>query len=380
MTESLKIFHIIAGLGNGGAESVLYRLCINDTNNHTVISLMDAGKYGPLLRTEGVEVYCLNMPKGRISLRGLKTLWKILRTGQPDVVQTWMYHADLVGGFFARLAGIGYICWGIHHSNLEPGKNKYLTIWLARLCAVLSPYVPQHIVCCAQQAAEVHQALGYSKGKLVVIPNGYDLNWFRPDIEARARLRNEWGFSNEIPLLGMIGRFDPQKDHKNLIDALCQLRKKEVPFRCVLVGNGLSRDNKQLVSWLEEAQLFDQILLLGIRNDIPSVMNALDIHVLPSIGEAFPNVLAEAMSCGTPCVTTDVGDAALIVGETGWIVPPKNSNMLAYALDDAIVAWHDHILWPKRQRACRVRIEQNYEIEKMVCSYNDVWKRVSKVL
>ena len=371
---NMKIIHVITGLLDGGAEAVLYRLCTSgSTHQKMVVSLMNEGKYGPLLAETGVTVFCLGMQRGRVTLSGLLRLWRLLRRERPDVVQAWMYHADLVGGIVARLAGVGRVFWGIHNSTLEPGKSKRSTIYMVRLCAFLSHWVPTKIVCCANKAAEVHADLGYAQQKLVVIANGYDLGQFCPDSEARNRLRSEWGVDPAMPLLGMVGRFDPFKDHKNLIAALGRLRQSGPAFQFVLVGNGLIETNRELAGWIDAQNLRDQIVLLGPRNDIPSVMNALDLHVLSSSAEAFPNVLAEAMACGTPCVTTDVGDAALIVGETGWVVPACNPQALAQAMTNALSMRSDALAWTKRQQAAREHIEENFSLEAMVRSYQVVW-------
>ena len=379
--EAGKILHIIAGLNDGGAEAVLYRLCNNDTRyTHYVISMMDVGKYGPLLKQAGIEVHYLNMPQGRVSMRGLLRLWSLLRELKPDVVQTWMYHADLIGGVVARLAGVKSVFWGIRHTTLEPGKSKRSTIYVARLCAFLSRWVPDKIVCCANKAVEVHVKLGYSAHKMTVIPNGYDLKKFFVDYDDRKLLRNEWGIDETIPLLGMVGRFDPQKDHKNLINALGTLRQSSFDFCFVLIGKNLLETNQELVAWIDAQDLRENIILLGQRSDIPQVMNALDVHVLSSsYGEAFPNVLAEAMACGTPCVTTDVGDAALIVGDTGWVVEPKNAEALATALLDSLILLHDEPAWMIRKQQARERIVNNFCLEKMINDYHTVWNGESRL-
>ncbi len=369
------VFHVITGLSDGGAEAVLYRLCSGDViGRHHVVSLMDRGKYGPLLEAAGVPVTCLGMPQGRITLDGLWRLWRLLRHERPQVVQTWMYHGDLIGGLVARLAGVRWVIWGIRHSTLEPGKSRRATIVIARLNALLSHCVPKKIVCCAERAREVHHALGYACDKLVVIPNGYDLGRFRPDSVARSQLRSEWGVDDETPLLGMVGRFDPQKDHETLLHALSRLKETGTRFRCVLVGRGMDEGNAQLAAWLERYGLRADVTLLGQRSDVPAVMSALDVHVLSSSAEAFPNVLAEAMACGTPCVTTDVGDARAIVGDTGWAVPPLDARQLAFSLGVALAAREDAVLWEMRCDAARNRVEQNFSLGKMIASYHDVWR------
>ena len=373
----MTITHIITGLNDGGAEGVLYRLCAHDTENrHVVISLMDEGKYGPRLIASGVDVHCLNMPRGKVTLSGITKLYRLLRQIRPNVVQTWMYHADLLGGVVARFAGIKAICWGIRHSNLEPGKSARSTIFIARLCAFLSRWVPREIVSCSAQAAGVHQQLGYVKKKFTVIANGYNLEEFSPNSQDSKRLRTEWGIIDEIPLLGMVARFDPQKDHQNLLQALRQLKETGQAFRCVLVGTGMENDNRELQHLITQAGVENHVMLLGRRSDIPAVMNALDVHLLSSLGEAFPNVLAEAMACGTPCVTTNVGDAALIVGDTGWVVPPSDPDALFQAISQAITEMQDAESWIKRKSACREQVVNHFSIEKMIESFHTVWHKV----
>ncbi len=373
----MKIFHIITSLDDGGAEAVLYRLINADkSNRHRVVSLMGAGKYGPLLDQIGVPVTCMNMPRGRVTFSGLYTLWSALRQEKPDVVQTWMYHADLLGGTLARCAGLRRIFWGVRNSTLEPAKSKRKTIAIAKVNAWVSRWIPTAIICCAERARQVHRSLGYDHRKLMVIHNGYDLNYFKPDSKARKRLRAEWHVDPAMPLFGMVGRFDPQKDHENLLCALASLKQDGILFLCALVGLGLDVSNMELVTLLQKYCLKEEVILLGQRSDVPDIMNAIDLHILSSsYGEAFPNVLAEAMACGTPCVTTDVGDAVLIVGDTGWVVPHKNPQALAEAIKDALMQSVDIGAWQVHKAAARDRIERYFSIHKMTAAYNQIWER-----
>jgi glycosyltransferase involved in cell wall biosynthesis len=374
-SNSMKILHIITGLDRGGAEAVLFRLVTAAPANteHTVVSLTEEGVYGPLLIKHGVTVHSLNLPRGRLKLGGLLQLWRLIKTIKPDAIQTWMYHADLVGGVMGRLAGVPAIYWSIHNSTLNRETSSWHTRFTARVCAWVSGWLPANITCCSERAAQVHEALGYRQGKIAVIPYGYDLTQFAPLPEARERLRREWGVPSEMPLLGMAARWDAQKDHANLFSALALLTKTGKDFRCVLAGSGMERTNPELVQLISRAGLEDRVLLLGPRSDVPEVMNALDLHVLSSsYGEAFPNVVAEAMACGTPCAVTDVGDSAMMVDSTGWVAPPRDAAALAERIEEAL----DMIQTPLREalsQACRQRIMERYGLEKMVATYRDLW-------
>lgn len=373
--SSATVMHVISNLYDGGAEGALYRLCLHSPGfKHVVVCMMDEGKYGPMLEAAGVHVHCLRMPQGKPTWRGVLHFWRLIRGLRPDVVQTWMYHADLMGGVMARLCGVRKVFWGIRHGNLTPGTVKASTIKVAKLCSRLSTWIPSRIVSCSQQAMEAHTAIGYDKSRMTVIPNGYELSRYAPVASARARLRTQWGVAENTLLLGMVARFNAQKDHANLIFALQQLKQKGTAFHCVLVGTGMDFGNPDLQVLLKKYGVADVVSLLGRRDDVPDVMNALDLHVLSSLGEAFPNVLAEAMACGTPCVTTDVGDAAYIVGETGWVVPPQDSDELAVALLQARHVWEiSPDVWSSRREASRKRIVENFSIERMAQAYAAVW-------
>lgn len=369
----MKVIHVITGLNDGGAEHVLFRLVTSmSCIEHVVISLTDLGKYGPKLQQHDVKVISLDMPRGKVTIKGLWLLYSILKKQMPDVVQTWMYHSDLLGGLLAKLAGCKKIYWGIRHSNLTKDVNSKSTLLVAKLCALFSSTVPTKIISCAERSVKIHQDYGYS-GEFLVIPNGFDTDLFSSNEEVRVLTRDSLGVTNKI-VLGFVARWDPQKDHENLLRAI-QLVKNVYPdIFCLLIGTDCDDTNKVLLSLIESLALEENLSLLGRRADIPSIMNALDLHVLSSSsGEAFPNVVAEAMASGTPCIVTDVGDAAMIVGETGWVVPIKDSERLAGAIKLALNEINDSRAWNDRKDKCRDRIRDQFSLDKMVQHYKSIW-------
>lgn len=370
------VVHIITGLNDGGAEGVLFRLCMADkSNTHIVISMRDEGKYGYMLRQSEIDVFCLNMPRGRLTFSGVRLLYQLLREINPDVVQTWMYHADLIGGLLARTAHVKRVFWGVRHSDLEHSQSGKSTIIVAKLCAMLSSWIPTRIVSCSNRGIETHKTLGYNKEKFTFIPNGYNLEQFFPSHVSGNMIREGLGVSNDTPLLGMVARYNSQKDHNNLLLALGKLKLNKVNFSCALIGDKMISANTELMSIINSCGLNRNIMLLGQRNDIPNIMNALDIHVLSSSsGEGFPNVLCEAMACGTVCVTTDVGDAAIIVDDTGWVVAPRSPDLLYQAIFDAIIERNETPdRWKYRKNFARKRMAEYYSIDKMIYHFHKLW-------
>jgi glycosyltransferase involved in cell wall biosynthesis len=376
---SLKVLHVITSLGNGGAEAVLYRLTTgDDKNTHQVISLMNSGVYGTQLLDAGIPIHILDMPRGWMTLKGLFKLYQLFQTTNPDVVQTWMYHADLIGGVVARLSRKRSVVWGVRASDAHIHTKNIASSLVFWLSARLSKNIPARIIFNSKAGERVHKGVGYPSGKSIVISNGYNTNELIPDSVKRERLRAEWGFHRKEVLIGMVGRWDPLKDHEVLIAALNHLKGLiNQNWSCVLIGTDMTDANAELVALLDRYCMTNKVALCGPCGDITAVMNALDIHVLSSKSEAFPNVVAEAMACGTPCVVTDVGDANLIVEDTGWVVPSSDPLALARALKEAIGEMEDTAKWQKRKETCRFRILGTYSLDRMVDGYNKVWMDVS---
>lgn len=368
-----RVIHVITGLGDGGAEGALFRLCSTDKKSqHFVISLLDEGKYAKLMREADIDVYCLRMRERNMIVAAWR-LFRLLRLLKPELVQTWMYHADLMGGLCARIMGIKVV-WGIRHTNISDSAVKRSTRVIARMCAVLSGWIPHRIVCCAEAARRSHIRIGYKKEKMVVVPNGYDIKRFSRSQGSDVPLRRDWMVDSDEFVVGMVARFDPIKDHENLLRALRIVAIAGVRFKCVLIGRGIDSQNRELQKFINDADLAKHVLLLGQRPDVPALMAALDLHVLSSKDEAFPNVLAEAMACGVPCVSTNAGDASEIVGETGWIVPVEDAESLAAALIQAQAEWsREEKKWESRRIAARERIIRRYDLNRMIDGYYRAW-------
>lgn len=369
------IAFIITGLSTGGAEmmllKVLERLDRQRFAPH-VISLTTLGELAPRIAALGIPVEAVGMKPGLLSPVGFFQLLRLLKHPRPDAVHTWMYHADLLGGLAARLAGISAISWGIRNGNLDRDKTKFSTRAVVGLCASVSKWVPLRILSCSEKARQIHVACGYVAEKMVVVPNGFDLTRFKPDNDARNKVRIDLGLDVDAPLVGLIGRFDPQKNHAGFFEAAGLLHDHMPHVHFVLAGQNIDMGNAALMQAITRAGVLANTHLLGLRSDMPELMAALDVLASSSYGEAFPNVLGEAMACGVPCVVTDVGDSAYIVGDTGRVVPPGDMTGLAVALEELLAL-------PRPQKAglderARARVATHFEINKVVRQYEDFYE------
>ncbi len=370
----IRVVHIINNLQTGGAESVLLRFLANFDRSRfdmDVISLVGDGPIGEQMRKNGTRVRCLGMSIERPNPVAVLRLARMLYAERPHIVQTWLQQSDLVGGIAARLAGVNSVLWNIRHSTLHHKFVKRRTRAVSELCALLSPFLPTRVVCCSKSARDEQIKLGYSTRKMTVIMNGINVETFRPDAEARASLRNELGMSDGTILFGTAGRFHPQKDYGNLIKAARQVLAAHADSMFVLCGDGIDEDNQELKAWIAASGKKEKFHLLGRRADMPRFMAALDVCVSAScFGEGFPNVIAEAMSCGIPCAVTNVGDSAFIVGETGKVVAPERPDLLARACID--------LLDGAEKRAslgaqARNRITAQFSLNRMIESYQHLY-------
>lgn len=371
----MRIVFIITGLSTGGAEmmlcKVLERLDRQRFEPH-VISLTTLGELASRIAALGIPVDTVGLKPGLSGLSGFFRLVRLLKRLNPDGVHTWMYHADLLGGLAARLAGVPSIGWCIRNSNLDKNKTKFSTRAVVGLCASISKWLPSRILSCSEKARQVHVGWGYAAEKMVVVPNGFDLSRFRPDPDARSSVRVELGITDQTPLVGLIGRFDPQKNHAGFFEAAGLLHRRMPHVHFVLAGRGVDANNATLVQIINRAGMLGHTHLLGLRSDTPALMAALDVLASSSYGEAFPNVLGEAMACGVPCVVTDVGDSAYIVGDTGRVVASGDMAGLALGLEELLaLSTSEKALLGERARA---RVAEHFEIGRVVQQYADFYE------
>jgi glycosyltransferase involved in cell wall biosynthesis len=388
----VKIVHVITALPADGAEMQLYRLVRvsrGEGVKHAVISMSSDDTLAARLREAGAEVRIIGMRRGVPAPTGFVKLVRWLDELQPDVVQSWLYHGDLLGGLALHAANAMRkmrgsrlhrppLVWGIHHTDLRSIGSNRTTRWVTKACALLSRQVPDLIVCCGEAARRAHIEGGYSPEKITVIPNGFELDIFRPMHEARGVLRAKNGLLDDALIVGIVGRYHPVKDHSNFIAAMRIVIQTVPQCRFIMAGRGLDDDNRELVKLVRDAELEHACRLLGPLKQPATMVAGLDVFCLSSRSEGMPTVIGEAMACGVPCVGTDVGDTALLIGDTGTVVPPENPQALAGALIDMLTLPDE--MRAKKGAAARDRIERLFSIEASWRGYKEVYAQTNATL
>lgn len=372
MAENKKvILHLIMSMNKGGAEGCLYRLVTFQVHHkHIILTLLPDGYYTHKLREIGIEVISLSSKRKKFSLVSLFRLIRYISYYKPDLIQSWMYHSNFLT-IFLKLYFISLpIYWNIRHSNLIWPGTRFRTILIDRLCALFSSLVPKKIIYCGNNPKNVHEKVGYNTEKSIVIFNGFETKL--PIYREQAIQKNKV----KTFIIGCVARYDYQKDHENLFDAIrIFINETNISVKLVLAGTNVVPENNELVEKIAARNLLEHTALLGFLEDPSVVYRSIDCLVLSSsCGEGFPNVLAEAMLMGVPAISTDVGDASMIVLNDHFLVKPNSSSALA----DAMIH-----LWKQSQdlcynygdvsESCYRKIADNFSVEKMSQQYDECW-------
>jgi glycosyltransferase involved in cell wall biosynthesis len=342
----------------------------------SVVSMLEPDDHmlAPRIAALGVPVESLRLRPGTIDPRGLTRLISLLRHHQPTVLQSWMYHANILGSVAAPLARIPKLAWSIRCSDLDfPNASLSLRL-LFKTHGLLSSSADTVIVN-SRHGMLFHQHSGHNPRTWKLIPNGFDLDHFAPNAEQRTDGRSRLGIDPNDIAIGMVARYHPFKDHGTFIHAARLLREMHSNVVFVLVGRGLTLENRELVAQLEASQLLEHTRLIGEHPDPSQLLVCFDIATLCSTTEGFPNVLGEAMSCEVPCVATHVGDSAFIIGDTGHVVPVRDPAALAMGWQTLIAAG------PSGRRtlgaAARARIRDLFSLSAVVAAYESTYTELA---
>ena len=369
----IHVVHLITSLDTGGAEVMLSRLvgAMDRTRfRNTVISLTSDGAVGRSIVAGGVPVEVIGMRRGGSPISGLFRLWRCLRKLRPDILQTWLYHSDLLGLIVGRAARMPVIAWNIRCSVTDARYTRGINGAVVKALARLSEK-PDAVITNSHAGRREHERLGYHARRWENLPNGVQIDVFSPAPQARARMRNSLALRDDKFAVGLVGRYDPLKDHRSFIEAarLFALERPGAVF--VLAGLDVDYGNTALMEQIAAAKLSEKFRLLGERTDIPDITRALDVATCSSRGEGFPTVLVEAMACGVPCVSTDVGDAALILGDTGPVVPVGDAGAICQAWRSVSDLSPDEL--ERLSQRCRSRVLENFSLNAVVSQYEGLY-------
>lgn len=375
LSRRFTVAHFIAAPGGGGAEAMMRNLvrAMDPGCWRSVVIVMD-GRPWPRemeeLRAVGAEVHDLEAT-AFLRVGTLVKLVRLLREVRPDVLQTWMHHADFVGGWCARLAGVRRVVWGIHcrevHANPDDSETRIR--WFRRLLGGSSRVVPSRVISCSAAAIQDHAAMGYPLTGMTWVPNGVDTSVFKPDAAARERVRQELHVPEAAPLVGFIGRFHEMKDLTTWLRAAAILQSRRPETHFLLCGGREDGLGDRARAALSLVPLRQQVRFAPFRPDPQSVYPALDVFSLSSRTEACPMTLMEALSCGVPCVTTDAGDCARLLGDAGRVVPVHDAEALARAWEELLVRRPD-------ESVLRRDAVERFDIRAAAAGYEKVYREV----
>lgn len=368
----IKVVHIITSLDVGGAERMLSNLVLSMDKQrfeNVVISLKSLGYWGDKLLEAGINVYALDMQPRFNSLGKLLKLRSLLQQIQPDYIQGWMYHANLVALLAGRLVCKSKVFWNIRCSAMDLSQYRFTTRIIFKLGAWLSKY-PDAILNNSQASIKQHYAAGYKNKNLWFVPNGFDLDKFKPDSAIYSRFREEHKLPADAKIIGMFARFDPMKDHRTFLEAAAIVAGKIANVYFVLAGKNVDEHNRDFAKFINTNNLQGRVFLLGQASNMQQIYPAMDYVTQTSVfGEGFPNVLGEAMACGVPCFATDVGDALQVLGDVGQVVPMKQPEALADVWAQALAGAKPETFATK----VRDRIKQNFSLSSITEMYQRIY-------
>jgi glycosyltransferase involved in cell wall biosynthesis len=357
-----RILFLVTGLAYGGAETQVVYLATRFKSRGWevgVVSLIPPKAYIEDLEKADVLVFSLDIRRKLPDPRPILRLVQIIRKWQPDVVHSHMVHANLLARIVRPLAPFPLLVCTAHNID-EGGRLREVLYRLTDPFCDLTTQVSQ-----AGLERYVHVG-AVPRHKICYIPNGVDTERFKPNLEDRLKVRKELGMEGFVWLA--VGRFDPPKDYPNMLQAFVRVVHKHLNTMLLIAGDGPLR--KTMENMTRELGVEKHVKFLGIRRDIPQLMNAADAYVMSSEWEGMPMVLLEASACGLPIVATNVGGNAEIVldGQTGFLVPPKSPE----ALSQAMLRMMDlpEEVREKMGKQARKHIESNFSLDRIV----DCWE------
>lgn len=367
----INIIHIVPGLKMGGAEKALLRLIINSPNyNHSVLSLTRGGAMYDIFLKNKIKVTVFDFDKSFFS--SFKKMIIHLSSEDVDVVQTWLYSANIIGGIAAKISKVNNIIWGLRGTGI-PQSFFSLQMSMIFFGAFLSYFVPNKIVSNAKSVRKFHTNKGYKKNEHIVIYNGFDVSLYQSK-QSFSELKMSLGINDNSLIIGTVGRYDKLKDFRTMIKAISRVMHLNKNIRFIMVGRDLSVSNNELLKeFISNKVDLKRVSLVGEVIDVIPYLGLMDIFCLSSKKEGFPNVVCEAMLMAIPSVVTDAGDSSEILSDTGMIVPIKDFQKLTDALmkmvslDDKTRTNYGH--------NAHLRASQYFSIEENVNKFSELYSK-----
>ncbi|HRJ52868.1 MAG TPA: glycosyltransferase [Candidatus Thiothrix moscowensis] len=375
--KRIRVVHIITNLSHHGSSMMLYRLMAHTDRSRfepIVISLDRGDDFKEKISAHGIPVHTFNMSSSLSFGAHVVKLAHMLRKLSPDILQGWQYHGNLAVSLVSKLLPKPpVLLWNVRQTvydiEQESNSNHWAIGFLRRLTNT-----PARIIYNSWISEGQHTRLGYSEQKSQVIANGFDLQMFAPNAHSREIIRQQLEIPEKATVIGMIAHHQPAKNHRLFIEAAHLLARHDPDVHFILAGNRVTADNHDIATLLQRfPELHERLHLLGNRQDIPALLNSMDIFSLTSSsGEGFSNVVGEAMACGVPCIVTDVGDTPLLVGKTGETIKNATASSLAFAWLEWINAGE---IWRQEQgQQARQRIQRHYRIQHIARQYQDIYE------
>jgi len=379
----MKVLHIINSLKKGGAEGNLYRLCLAQKKKYqskidiTIITLINNGYYENKLQKKGIKVISLGIDKKVKILDLIKKISKfrnfIVKSNQ-DIIQSWMYHSNFLT-LFIPIKNHNKIFWNIRHSELNFRISKKITIFLSVICGLFSRLVPKKIIYCSEKSIKFHESKHfYSKKKTSLIENGYSEKTYYPSNSLRLNFRKKNKIKGTDIIFGFAGRYAKQKNIDSLLQAFSKITNDYDNLYLYMAGKDINLQNIYLIDIISRFQVKNKVFLINEQKNLLEFYNGIDVLISTSHSESFPNVIAEAMLCSTPVLSSNAGCSKKIIDKYGFILNQNDYLSISKAIKKTISILIDQkSFWKFLKKNTRIQIKKNFSIEKMSENYLRNW-------
>ena len=379
----MKIIHLINSLNKGGAEGNLYRLCkfhkkkYKNNINITIITLIDNGFYEAELKKFGIKIFSLNMNKQNKFFDFIKKVLKLrkfIKKQNPDIIQSWMYHSNFITLFIPKRF-YDKLFWNIRHSELNIKISKKMTIFLSIICGLFSKIVPKKIIYCSEKSINFHENYHfYSKNKAVLIYNGCSDKTYYPSKNLYLDFRKKNKIKKTEIVIGYAGRYAKQKNIFSMLFAFSKIIKNQKNVYLYMVGKDISLQNKELTSYVNNLKINNNVFFLNEQKNLLEFYNGIDFLLLASHSESFPNVIAEAMLCSTPVLSSNAGCSKKIIDDFGFIMNNNDHASIFKNLKIILNSFkYKKKEWRSHKKNSRLQIQKNFSITNMSNAYFKNW-------